>query len=143
MNNFKKHINQEDDDKLIRDLFEDFTPEEAPESIKQNAMNRVLHDWAEKPPAYNSLINKNNRWWILGGFAAVLALTFLVDASVISNYLGQFKLSSELIDFSSVNESLGSFFSFAGQIPSIIYFIGIGILILLGMDKFFNRLANF
>lgn len=142
MKNNKKHINQEYDDKLIRDLFNDFTPEEAPESIKQNAMNRVLHDWVEKPKTYDALINKSNRWWILGGFAIILALTFIIDASLMSQYFSQLNLSSELIDFSSVNESLKNFFAFASRVPSIIYFIGLGILMLLGLDKFFSRLAN-
>ncbi len=138
-----KHREQEADDKLIQDLFKEFTPEEAPESIKQNAMNRVLHDWVEKPQTYQPLINKSNRWWIILGLAAVLAIAFIVDASVLQNYFNEFNLSSDFIDFSSVNASLKNYFAFASQIPAIVYFIGMGILFLLGIDKILNRLANY
>lgn len=137
----KKNINNEDD-KLIRNLFNDFSPEEAPESIKQNAMNRVLHHWAEKPQTYQSFINKSNRWWILGAAAAVLAITFLVDASVIQQSFENLGLKSEYLDFSSVNKSLKQTFALASSIPSLVYFVGIGILFLLGIDKILTRLAN-
>lgn len=138
-----KHKRQELDDKVIKDLFKEFTLEEAPESIKQNAMNRVLHDWVQKPQTHQPFINNNNRWWIILGLAAVLAVTFIVDASVIQSYLKQFNISSETVDFTAVNTSLKNYFAFAAQVPALVYFVGVGILLLLGIDKLLNRLANF
>ena len=131
-----------DDDKLIRELFKDFAPEEAPESIKQNAMNRVLHEWVEKPQSYQPIINKQNRWWIIGSAMAILAITFLADATVIQQYLSEFGINTKLFDISSINKSFKQVFTVFAQIPSMVYFVAIGIVFLLGLDKILNRLAN-
>ncbi len=136
-----KKINS-DKDKLIRDLFKDFTPEEAPASIKQNAMNRVLHDWVEKPQGYQPFINKQNRWWVIIAAMAILAITFLADATVIQEYLSEFGISSKIIDINSLNKSFKQVFTIFAQIPSMVYFVAIGTVFLLGIDKILNRLAN-
>lgn len=130
------------DDRLIRDLFNDFEPDQAPESLKQDTMNRVLKDWTENAVAYKPIINKQNRLWLLGGFAALLAITFMVDASVLIEYWNQLNIDTSSIDFSSV----GSGFDYVGNVimslPSILYFIAIGILGLLGIDHLFSKLSN-
>ncbi|MCT4646765.1 MAG: hypothetical protein N4A74_17375 [Carboxylicivirga sp.] len=130
------------EDQLLKDLFQDFEPELAPESLKQATMNRVLKDWTENSVAYKPLINKSNRLWLLGGFAALLAITFMVDASVLVNYWEQLNIDTSLIDFSSI----GSGFDYVGgvfkSLPTIMYFIAIGVLGLLGMDQLFSKLSN-
>jgi len=130
------------DDQIIKDLFNEFEPELAPESLKQDTMNRVLKDWTENSVGYKPLINKQNRFWLLGGFAALLAITFLADSSVIANYWSQLNIDTSVIDLSGFSNSL----SYAGNIlkslPSILYFIGIGVLGLLGIDQLFSKLSN-
>ncbi len=134
--------NNNDDDKLIRELFREFTPDEAPTSIKQNAMNRVLHDWVEKPQTYQPLINNRNRWWIISAAIVVLAISFLVDASVIQQYLGDIGITSKQLGLVSINKSFNQFFAVFTKIPSLVYFVIAGIIFLLGLDKLLNRLAN-
>nr|WP_321408125.1 hypothetical protein [uncultured Carboxylicivirga sp.] len=136
-----KKINH-DDDKLLKELFRDFTPEEAPVSIRQNAMNRVLHDWVQEPQTYQPLINKQNRWWIITAAIAILAISFLVDASVIQQYLGDLGFTSKQLDLGSINKSFTQFFAVFTKIPSLVYFVVAGIVFLLGLDKILNRLAN-
>lgn len=129
-------------DKLIRDLFREFTPEKAPDNIKQNVMNRVLHEWVEQPQNYQPLINKANRWWIIGAAATILAVTFLVDASVIQQYLESLGLNSDIINLNSINQNLKQSFVFITKVPLMVYFVGCGVLFLLGIDKMLNHLAN-
>ncbi|WP_439184166.1 hypothetical protein [Carboxylicivirga taeanensis] len=141
MNKENKH-SAEETDKMIKNLFNDFSLEEAPESIKTETMNRVFSDWTENAIDYQPIINKNNRWWIIGGFAALLAISFLFDASVIINYWNQISSNNSFIDFSQLSGNLGTISTAMQKMPSIVYFTAAGIIILIGIDRFFNRLAN-
>ncbi|MCG8580691.1 MAG: hypothetical protein MI866_12275 [Bacteroidales bacterium] len=129
-------------DQIIKDLFNDFSPEQAPESLKANAMDKVFKDWTAQKVEYKPLINQGNRWWILGGFAALLAISFMVDASVIVNYWKELNFDSAFINMDSVNKQLGDIVSTLKSLPTIVYFTTIGLVALLGIDRFFNRLAN-
>lgn len=134
-----KHISE--DDQLIRELFGSFTPDEAPASIKQNVMNRVLHDWVEQPVEMQSLINKHNRWWIIGGSAALIALTFLADSAVIAKYLTEVGIEAGFL--SSINNSFKQVTSFASNIPSLVYIVVLGVIVLLGIDRLLGRSIHF
>jgi len=129
-------------DKLIKELFQDFIPEKAPETLKQTTMNKVFKDWSENPVVYKPIINKTNRLWIVGGFIALLAITFLIDASLLIEYWNKLNIDSSTIDFNSINKSFGNVGSTLMSLPSILYFIILGVMVLLGIDRFFSRLAN-
>ncbi len=130
-----KHINEED--QLIKDLFGAFTPEEAPDSIKQNVMNRVLHDWAEKPIEMQPLITKRNKWWIIFGSAAVIAISFLADSAVFAKYLSELGIDASFLG--SVDQSFKQFTSFATNVPSLVYIVALGVIVLLGLDRLLNK----
>jgi len=140
-----KHSNKNNndiDDQMIRDLFKDFSPEKAPDSLKQSTMNQVFQDWGEHPVVYKPIINKTNRWWIIGGFMVLLSITFLTDSSLLVNYWNSLNINNSLVDLNTINKSLGSVGSTIKTLPTIVYFIAIGIIALLGIDRLFNRLAN-
>ncbi|WP_430813115.1 hypothetical protein [Carboxylicivirga sp. RSCT41] len=137
----KKHT-EDLNDQIIKDLFNDFAPEQAPDSLKVNAMDKVFKDWTAQNLEYKPLINKGNRWWMLGGFAALLAISFLVDASVLVNYWKELNFDGAFINMDSINKQLGSMATALRSLPTIIYFTILGLLALLGIDRFFNRLAN-
>ncbi len=134
--------NSDINDKWIKDLFQDFSTEKAPETLKQKTMNRVFKDWSEKPVVYKTIINKTNRLWIIGGFVALLAITFLIDASVLLEYWNSLTVDISFIDMGLINENLGNVRSSLESLPSIFYFVSLGVLFLLGIDHFFSRLAN-
>ncbi len=105
-------------------------------------MNRVFNDWTENAISYKPIINKRNRWWMIGGFAALLAISFLIDASVIIDYWNKINANNSIIDISKLYKQMGSVGATMNSLPSIVYFTFAGILILLGIDRFFSRLAN-
>ncbi|MBS2213981.1 hypothetical protein KEM09_21410 [Carboxylicivirga mesophila] len=129
-------------DELIKDLFKEYSLEEAPASLKSETMNRVFSDWTENALSYKPIINKRNRLWMIGGFAALLAISFLIDASVIIDYWNKINVNNSIIDLSKIYKQMGSLGTTMNSLPSIIYFTIAGILALLGIDRFFNRLAN-
>ncbi len=136
-----KH-SEEINDQLIKDLFNDYSLDEAPESLRTETMNRVFNDWTENAISYKPIINKRNRWWMIGGFAALLAISFLIDASVIIDYWNKINANNSIIDISKLYKQMGSVGATMNSLPSIVYFTFAGILILLGIDRFFSRLAN-
>ncbi len=136
-----KH-SEEINDQLIKDLFNDYSLDEAPESLRSETMNRVFNDWTENAISYKPIINKRNRWWMIGGFAALLAISFLIDASVIIDYWNKINANNSIIDISKLYKQMGSVGATMNSLPSIVYFTFAGILILLGIDRFFSRLAN-
>lgn len=136
----KNHISQED--QFLNELFQDFEPDEAPENLKQDIMNRVFQDWTANPVTYRPMINKENRLWILLGITAVLAITFLADASVLKEYWNNLNIELDLANVKGFGQSLTNSFAFMKQLPAMVYFILGGILLLLGLDKLLNRLAN-
>lgn len=138
----KEANNQKDTDQIIRDIFKDFEYEQAPPSIKSSAMNKVFNEWTNNAINYKPIINKSNRWWILGTFSAMLALSFLVDASVIINYWQNLMADSDFVDFQLLNQQMGSISLAFKSMPSVVYFTCIGIAALLLIDRFFSRLAN-
>ncbi len=141
MENKQKH-SEELSDQMIKELFNNFCIEEAPKSLKTETMNRVFSDWTEHANTYKPIINKNNRWWLLGGFAALLSISFLIDSSVIIDYWNQVKLNNSFIDLSALFKNMGKVGTTIQSLPSIVYFTLGGIILLLGIDRFFNRLAN-
>jgi hypothetical protein len=116
--------------------------DEAPPSLKSATMNRVFSDWAENANTYKPMINHNNRWWILGGFAALLAISFLIDATEIIDFWNQINSNNSLLNLSHVFDSMGKVGATMQSLPSIVYFTLAGLVALLGIDRFFNRLAN-
>ena len=141
MDNNKKH-NEELSDQMIQRLFDDFSLDEVPPSLKSATMNRVFSDWAENANAYKPLINRNNRWWILGGFAALLATSFLIDATEIIDFWNQINSNNSLINLPQLFNSMGQIGKTMQSLPSIVYFTLAGLLALLALDRLFNRLAN-
>ncbi|WP_289054547.1 hypothetical protein [Carboxylicivirga marina] len=140
----KKRLNHNENinDQLIKDLFKDFKLEQAPGTLKVQTMDKVFNHWTETSINYKPIINKNNRWWMIGGFAALLSISFLVDSSVIIEYWKQLNADSAYIDMDSLSKQMGSISLSFKNIPSIVYFTIVGIFALLGIDRFFNRLAN-
>ncbi len=136
----KKHIPEED--QFLKDLFTDFEPEVAPQNIRQDTMNRIFQDWTANPVAYRPMINKENRLWIVLGISAVLALTFLTDASVLMEYWQSLDIKLDLSNLKGVGQSFSKYYAVMQQLPAIVYFIATGILVLLGFDKLLNKLAN-
>jgi hypothetical protein len=141
MTDKKKHT-EDINDQIIKDLFNDFSTDQAPDSLKVNAMDKVFKDWTAQKLEYKPLINHSNRWWILGGFAALLAISFLVDASILINYWKQLNLNNAFVNMDSINKQLGDIALTLKSLPTIVYFTLIGLFALLGIDRFFNRLAN-
>ena len=138
----KSDINNHFDDKVIRKLFNDFTPDEAPDTLKKNTMNKVFKEWSESPLTYKPLISKANRLWIIAGMAAIIALAFIVDLSLLNNYFQQLNINSSFTGISDLDLKFTAIFSTLKNIPSIIYIVGIAVIILAGIDQFYNRLAN-
>lgn len=139
-NSLNNNNNQED--KLIKELFNDFTPEKAPKSLKSKTMNRIFKDWSESAVVYKPIINKENRIWIIVSLAAISALAFIIDISVLTEYWQQLNIDNSFINSTNLNQSFGKLIITLRNIPSVLYFIGIGFIILAGIDKFFSRLAN-
>ncbi|GEM_PF-6227796 len=142
MDQKKNRLNDEVNDQYLKDLFHDFEPEMAPESLKQDTMNRVFKDWTENAVAYKPLINKQNRWWIIIGCAALVAISFLIDGTLIQGYINQVEVDQSIIDLSGVKSGLNSVGTTIKELPSILYLTVIGGSALLVLDRFFNRLAN-
>jgi len=136
------HNNFDIEDKLIKELFQEFSPEEAPELLKQTTMNRVFKDWSENPVVYKPIINKTNRIWVVGGLVALLALTFLMDATVLLEYWNDLDINATYLDVGAINKGLSSLSHTIQNLPSILYFVGIGLVFILGIDRLFNRLAK-
>ncbi|MCU4157472.1 hypothetical protein J1N10_15955 [Carboxylicivirga sp. A043] len=141
MTDKRKHT-EDIDDQIIKDLFNGYSVEQAPDSLKSNTMDKVFKDWTAQKVEYKPLINNSNRWWILGSFAALLAISFLVDATVIIDYWNELKPDTTFINMDSFNKQLGDMALALKNLPSIVYFTVIGLFALLGIDRFFNRLAN-
>ncbi|WP_430811312.1 MULTISPECIES: hypothetical protein [unclassified Carboxylicivirga] len=139
----KEHKHQvKFDDSTLKALFKNFTEEEVPPGIKSRAMSRILNDWTEQAIGYSPLISKTNRWWLLGICAVLLTVTFLVDATVLSSYWQQITGSTTLANLSSLSQGFASIGDSFGKLPPILYFTALGLLALLGIDRFLNRLAN-
>lgn len=141
MTDKNKHT-EDINDQIIKDLFNSYSTEQAPDSLKINAMDKVFKHWSAQKVEYKPLINSTNRWWILGGFAALLAISFLVDASVIIDYWKELNLDIAFLNMESINKQLGDIALTFKNLPTIVYFTLIGLFALLGIDRFFNRLAN-
>jgi len=138
----KAKNNIPEEDQFLKDLFTDFEPEEAPQNMRQDIMNRVFQDWTANPVTYRPMINKENRLWILLGISAILAITFLTDASVLLEYWQNLNIKLDLSNLKGLGQSFSKYYAVMQQMPAIVYFIATGILVLLGFDKLLNRLAN-
>lgn len=129
------------EDQILKDLFNDFELEKAPESIKQNTMNQVFKDWTENEPAYKPIFSGNRKYWIIALAAATLIISLIVDNELLNSLFNELN-SSSYIDLSLMGKNFGSIANALKSIPSLAYLIGIGGLALFSMDKLFNRLAN-
>ena len=138
----KAKNNIPEEDQFLKDLFTDFEPEVAPQNLRQDTMNRIFQDWTANPVTYRPMINKENRLWILLGISAILALTFLTDASLLIEYWQSLDIELGLSNLKGIGNSFNKYYAVMQQLPAIVYFIFTGILVLLGFDKLLNRLAN-
>ncbi|TAJ14368.1 hypothetical protein DMA11_05805 [Marinilabiliaceae bacterium JC017] len=135
-----KHIPEEE--LFMHDLFKDFEPEEAPASIKQKAMDRVLQDWSARPVTINPVISKENTIWIIVAIVVMAGVALLYDTTNMegfNHFMESFFVNSEMKSF---QKALTSTFSWMGKIPSILIWVSLAIGTLLGADRLLNRLAN-
>jgi hypothetical protein len=129
------------DDNLIKDMFRDFEPENAPAQLKHQTMNRILQEWSASPTHYSYPFWEEYRLWILSGIAGILILAFLTDYQSLAAYWENLNVSNSTY-FKSTWASFESIFSLLQKIPPIYLFIGAGIGILAGFDKMLTKLSG-
>ncbi len=133
MNNRKKHIEK---DRILEDLFSDFTLDKPTGDFTKNTMNKVFQEWTKQPVTTKSWLNTQNKTWLSISIIGAAVLVYLIDfknatkqSSTIAESLN---ISESLKAFSNTFEAISNSFSL---IPSLAYIIFIGIGVILILDR--------
>ncbi|WP_075590508.1 hypothetical protein [Labilibacter marinus] len=135
----KKNI-YEEDEQLVRELFDSFTPSEPSKEFTKNTMNMVLQEWSSHPEGVKTGVSLQYK--VLMGVAAALIvfLVYIFDVKQVANSADLASLFN--FDSSSINQSIGSIAGAFKQIPSLVYIVSFGVGALLFADKLIHRLVN-
>lgn len=139
MKNKKQHIS--DEEKLVEDLFEDFSLLSPSTDFKKATMDQVMLEWSSKPIYTSARISKQSKIWIGVGVIISLLLIYLFDIRDIANgtsVVKSIQLTETQNTFSKVFKS--SYIAIA-QIPLIVYVITLGIGIVIYLDKLIHKLT--
>ncbi|MCW3789464.1 hypothetical protein [Plebeiibacterium sediminum] len=137
MNDKQKYIEK---DKILEDLFADFTPDKPTGDFTKNTMNKVFQEWSKQPVTHKSILNTKNKIWISVSVICAAILVYLIDfknATQQSTTIAEsLNISESLKAFNKTFEVIGSSFS---HIPSLVYIIFIGIGMILILDKMISK----
>lgn len=139
MKNEKKHTTEEE--KLVKDLFEDFSLSSPSTDFKKATMDKVMYEWSNKPIYTSAKISKQNRIWIGVGVAFSLLLIYLFDIRNMANgssIINSIQLTETQHIFSKTFEA---FYHALSQIPLTVYVIVTGLSIVFVFDKLINKLS--
>jgi hypothetical protein len=135
------HTPHTPEDQLLKDLFRDFEPDQAPKNLKHQTMNKILQEWSANPVPYSGSVLNEYRWWFLSGIAGVLMLVFISDYTTLNSYWENLTTSNSL-HVKNTMASFKSIFMLLQKIPPIYLFIGLGIGILTAFDKMLAKLSG-
>ena len=135
-----KETNKED--KLVKELFDSFSPSVPSDHFTKNTMSQVLHEWSAQPNRIETKLSL--KYKLLIGAAAVVTvlLVYFFDIKPAGDQTamaGSFDLAYISTSFT---QSFGRLFSVFKQVPLVVYLVSVGMAVLLGTDKFVQRLIG-
>lgn len=136
------HINT-NEDKLLKDLFKDYSPDSPSNDFTKKTMNDVFLEWSKNPIETKTSMSKASKIWISAGVIFAFILVYLIDiknASQQSETLAEsFKVSETAKIFSHTFETIFNSFT---QIPVLVYVVIAGIGMVLLLDKLFSKILK-
>ncbi len=132
-----------DEDKIIQDLFKNYSPDAPSVDFTKNAMNEVFFEWSKHPIESKTKMSIANKIWISLGVLFAFVLVYFFDVKNASQQGGtlaeSFKFSETAKIFSHTFETIFSSFS---QVPTLVYIVIIGIGMILLLDKVFSKMLK-
>lgn len=135
------HQFNNEDDKLLKELFSDFQLDRACSTTKQAVMSEILHDWVQQP-AQTSKKSVFAYWWIIPAAAVLAFAIYYIDFSQYTNKSGVmgFEMSSK--PFQNVALNIKQMNRWLSNVPLVVWFTTGAALLLLSIDQMLNKLKQ-
>lgn len=141
MNQIPYHHNNNEEDKLLKELFSDFHLDRADASLKQAVMSEILHDWVQQP-AQSRPKSILSYWWIIPAAIVLAVAIYYIDFSQYTNKSGAmgFEMSTKPLQNVALNiKQMNQWFS---SIPMVVWFTTGAALLLLSIDQMISKLKQ-
>jgi preprotein translocase subunit SecE len=139
MENTKSNINNEAEEKYIRELFSDYTPDEAPARLKQKLMNEILQEWSQQPAPLKKNLWVRHQLWAVPVIVIMTIAVLWIDMQQNSPLTNMMGLTNPL---SHVTDNINRVFAWMTSIPSVLIYTTLVVGILLGADQLFSKLKR-
>ncbi|MGQ1784434.1 MULTISPECIES: hypothetical protein [unclassified Saccharicrinis] len=133
----KEKYNEED--RLVRELFDSFSPSAPSKGFIKGTMNAVLQEWSSQPIFMNTGMSVKNKIWISISSVLAVVLVYFVDVKQMGGEKSWFGVDAFK---ESLIQLMGSSLAAFESIPTLVYMVAIGLALLLVVDKMINKLVN-
>lgn len=141
MNQMPYHHNNNEEDKLLKELFSDFHPEKADASLKQAVMSEILHDWVQQP-AQTSSKSILSYWWIIPAAVVLAIAIYYIDFSQYTNKSGAMGFEMSAKPLQNVALNIKQMSRWLSTIPMVVWFTTGAALLLLSIDQMISKLKQ-
>jgi hypothetical protein len=141
MNSTPYQPSTNEEDKLLKELFAGYRPDQADASLKQTVMSEILHDWAQQP-AQSSSKSVFRYWWIIPAAMILAVAIYYIDFSQYTNKSGTMGLEMSTQPLQNVALNMKQVSRWLSTIPMVVWFTTGAALLLLSIDQMINKLKQ-